>query len=56
MIIRYHDLATTWEVKVKVAEEREAKLKEEMTTLCKSLLSSREKVGASREHGWATNA
>lgn len=36
MIIKYNDLSTTCESKLKVVKEKEAKLKEEMTTLCKS--------------------
>lgn len=36
MIIKYYDLATTNEFKLKAEEERENKLEEEMTTLRKS--------------------
>lgn len=36
MIMKYYDLATTNESKLKVAKERESKLREEMTAIHKS--------------------
>lgn len=57
MIIKYHNLTTTWESKEKAIEEREAKLKEKMTTLyksCNSRVAGKEKV-LSWECGWAVD-
>lgn len=57
MIIKYYDLATTSESKLKATKE-EAKLKEEMTGLCKSFdarIVKKDKI-FSQEHDWAVDA
>lgn len=57
-IIEYYDLAITSASKLKVAKEKENKLKEEITTLrksCDARLVEKEKM-LSQEHDWAVDA
>lgn len=58
MIIKYYDLATTSESKLKATKGRETKLREEMTALrksCNARIAEKEKI-VFEERGWAIDA